>query len=177
MPAGRRTNSYDRTFRVTPLHRRFRAAVRGLAVTASLAAASALAAPAEVSIIGDWQIVEATPGPWTDAADRPALMSEGKRMLKLVISFAASQVHSKNRAFNCTRGVIYEPNSLDPDSIFSGNLPEPNPTAAALRMGFGRSGIPGVDVKCINAIYTFHFRDPNTALFNLDNVIYTLKRR
>ncbi len=162
---------------MTPLHRRLRAVVRALAVTAGLAAASALAAPADISIIGDWQIVEAQPGPWTDPADRPALMAEGKRMLKLMISFAASQVHSKNKAFNCTRSVIYEPNSLDPGSIFSGNLPEPNPTAAAMRLGFGRSGIPGVDVKCINAAYTFHFRDPNTALFNLDNVIYTLKRR
>ena len=167
----------DRTFRVRLFHRRLCAAARGLAVTACLAAASALAAPAEISILGDWEIVEAEPGPWTDPADRPALMSEGKRMRKLVISFAANQVHSKHRAFSCTRGVTYEPNSLDPDSIFQGNLPEPNPTAAALRMGFARSAIPGVDVRCLKATYTFHFRDRNTTLFNLDNVIYTLKRR
>jgi hypothetical protein len=73
--------------------------------------------------------------------------------------------------------VIYEANSLEVDALFQGNLPEPNPAAAAARMGFPRSDIPGVDVRCINQTFTFHFRDASTALININNVIYTLKRR
>ena len=51
-----------------------------------------------------------------------------------------------------------------------------------LLAGFGRKGkakgdIPGVDVRCLKALHTFHFRDSNTALINLDRVIYTFKRQ
>ena len=74
--------------------------------------------------------------------------------------------------------MIYTPNSIEVDALFQGNLPEPNPTAAAARLGFAKGkDVPGVDVRCLKALYTFHFRDPNTALINLDRVIYTLKRQ
>ena len=49
--------------------------------------------------------------------------------------------------------------------------------AAAARLGFPRGDIPSVDVRCLKAFYTFHFRDADTALINFDRVIYTLKRR
>ena len=32
-------------------------------------------------------------------------------------------------------------------------------------------------MRCLKALHTFHFRDPNTALINLDRVIYTFKRQ
>ena len=104
--------------------------------------------------------------------DQPAYAAEGKRMLKLTITFTAQQVKSKYKALNCASNVIYEANKLEPDALFQGNLPEPNPTAAVLRMGFPRGDIPSVDVRCLNAKYTFHFRDANTMMFNLNNVIY-----
>jgi hypothetical protein len=44
-------------------------------------------------------------------------------------------------------------------------------------MGFPRGEVPGVDVKCINATFTFHFRDPDTTMINLNQVVYTLKRQ
>ena len=147
-----------------------------VAVLALLGADPMRLRAADISILGKWEIAEAAPGPWTAEGDRAALNAQGKRMLKTVITFANGKVVSRYKAFNCTRSVIYEPNALDPDSIFQGNLPEPNPTAAALRLGFKRGEIQGVDVRCLKAKYTFHFRDANTAMFNLDNIIYTLKR-
>ena len=48
---------------------------------------------------------------------------------------------------------------------------------SAARLGFPKGDIPGVDVQCINAKFTFHFRDRNTALLNIDRVIYTFKRQ
>ena len=42
---------------------------------------------------------------------------------------------------------------------------------------FPRATYPSVDVRCLKTLHTFHFRDPNTALINLDRVIYTLKRQ
>ena len=60
--------------------------------------------------------------------------------------------------------------------MFQGNLPEPNPAAAALRLGFKKGENPGVDVKCRNGAYSYHFRDRNTVLTAFSNVIYTLRR-
>jgi hypothetical protein len=86
-------------------------------------------------------------------------------------------VNSKFKLFNCKRRVAYETVDLPVDTLFQGNLPEPNPGAVAVRMGFPKGDVPSVDVFCTNAKFTFHFRDPDTALINLNRVIYTLKRQ
>jgi hypothetical protein len=135
------------------------------------------AALATNSILGEWKIVEATPAPWTDPDDHRALMAQGKGLLNLEITFSPSAVNSKSKLFTCKRRVAYESVDLPVDTLFQGNLPEPNPGAVAARMGFPKGDIPSVDVFCINAKFTFHFRDPNTALINLNRVIYTLKRQ
>ena len=149
--------------------------------TVSIAALGMIAAThtaaADVSIIGKWQIVETVPAPWAPADQQAALTAQGKNLLKTEVIFAAGSVTSKFKPFNCKSKVLYEPNSIEVDALFQGNLPEPNPAAVAARLGFPRGDIPGVDVRCLKAQYTFHFRDPNTALINLDRVIYTFKRQ
>lgn len=154
----------------------------GIRRLAAVLLAAALAAPtlahaAAISILGKWEIVEAVPAPWSMPKDRALLEAEGKRRLGFVVTFSQGGIESKFKPFNCKRHVLYEPNSLEVDSLFQGNLPEPNPAAAAVRLGFPRGDIPGVDVRCLKALFTFHFRDPDTALINLDRVIYTLKRQ
>ena len=139
--------------------------------------ASTAARAAESSIIGRWEIVEAEPAPWSPPELRQELVAEGKGLMHLVVIFAPNTVTSKFKLFNCKRRVAYETVDLQVDTLFQGNLPEPNPAAVAARMGFPRGDIPSVDVQCINAKFTFHFRDPDTALINLDRVVYTFKRR
>jgi hypothetical protein len=144
----------------------------------SLAALFPSGAPAANSILGTWEIVEAAPAPWTDPNDRTALIAQSKNLLHLVITFAPNAVNSKFKLFNCKRRVAYESVDLPVDTLFQGNLPEPNPGAVAARMGFPKGrDVPSVDVFCTNAKFTFHFRDPDTALINLNRVIYTLKRQ
>jgi len=132
---------------------------------------------AGVSILGKWQVVEAVPAPWAKPEERAALAAAGQRMLNTEVTFAPGTVASKWKALNCKSKVLYDTNSIEVDALFQGNLPEPNPAAAAARLGFPKGDIPGVDVRCLKALYTFHFRDPNTALINLDRVIYTFKRQ
>jgi hypothetical protein len=153
-----------------------------LHVAAALASLVALPMPAgvsanEPSIIGRWEIVEAAPAPWSPPELRETLIAQGKGLMHLVVTFTPKSVNSKFKLFNCKRRVIYEPVDLPVDTLFQGNLPEPNPAAVAVRMGFPRGDVPSVDVKCINAKFTFHFRDADTALINLNRVIYTLRRR
>jgi hypothetical protein len=156
----------------TPGMNRFAAAFVALVVHAA-AAAGAPANP----ILGTWEIVEAAAAPWSAPEQRAALEAQARRDLHTEVIFASGSVTSKFKPFNCKRRVIYESNAIAVDALFQGNLPEPNPTAAATRLGFPKGDIPGVDVRCLKALLTFHFRDPDTALINLNRVIYTLKRR
>jgi hypothetical protein len=144
---------------------------------ATLLASGRLAPAADISIFGKWEFVEAVPAPWTAPEDAARLQAEGNRLLKTEVTFDKGKVASKFKPFDCKSKVIYTPNSIEVDALFQGNLPEPNPAAAAARLGFPRGDIPSVDVRCLKAFYTFHFRDSDTALINYDRVIYTLKRR
>jgi hypothetical protein len=144
---------------------------------AALAVWAPDAMAANESILGNWQIVEAVAAPWSRPQEQAALAAASKRLLNTVVTFAPSSVKSKFKPFDCKSKVIYTPNSIEVDALFQGNLPEPNPAAAATRLGFPKGDIPSVDVRCLKTLHTFHFRDPNTALINLDRVIYTLKRQ
>ncbi len=146
-----------------------------LALLASIASTSAYAQQRH-SLIGTWEIVEATPAPWVEEGKRTALAAEGKRLLKQTITFSPREVTSKHKPLACKRAE-YEPTDYEADAMFQGNLPEPNPTAAAIRLGFKKGEVPGVDLKCTSGAYSYHFRDRNTAMTALSNVIYTLKRQ
>ena len=154
-----------------------RNACRAALALAALVMFAPNAPAAGVSILGKWQIVEAVPAPWAKPEEQAALAAAGRRMLNTEVTFAPGAVASKWKALNCKSKVLYDTNSIEVDALFQGNLPEPNPAAAAARLGFPKGDIPGVDVRCLKALHTFHFRDPNTALINLDRVIYTFKRQ
>lgn len=141
-----------------------------------LVAVSCSAGAQDNRLLGSWEVVEAQPAPWTEESQRATLAAEGKRLLKQVITFAPREVVSRHKALACKRAE-YEPTDYEADAIFQGNLPEPNPTAAALRLGFKKGTIPGIDVTCAKGAYSYHFRDRNTVLTALNNVIYTLKRQ
>jgi hypothetical protein len=148
-----------------------------LAVSAALLQDPATALAADVSMIGTWKIVAAVPAPWSKPEEREDLAAAGRRMLNVQIDFKPAAVSSKFKLFNCKRRVAYDAVNLPVDTLFNGNLPEPNPAAEAARMGFAKGDVPSVDVRCVNARFTFHFRDQDTAMFNLNRVVYTLKRQ
>jgi hypothetical protein len=154
-----------------------RNACRAALAFAALVVFASISPAAGVSILGKWQIVEAVPAPWAKPEEQAALAAAGRRLLNTEVTFAPGAVASKWKALNCKSKVLYDNNSIEVDALFQGNLPEPNPAAAAARLGFPKGDIPSVDVRCLKALYTFHFRDPNTALINLDRVIYTFKRQ
>ena len=131
----------------------------------------------DISILGTWEFTEAIPAPWSNPENTAALQAEGMRMLGTEVTFAKGSVKSTFKPFNCKSKVIYTSNSIEVDALFQGNLPEPNPVAAAARLGFPKGDIPGVDVRCLKALHTFHFRDRDTAMININRVVYTLKRR
>jgi hypothetical protein len=127
-------------------------------------------------LLGKWEVVEAVPAPWAAEKERPALAAEANRAIKMQITFAPTEVITTHKGLAC-KAVEYEQTEYSPDALFRGSLPEPNQDSVAVSLGFRRGDVKGVDVTCDSDSFSYHFRDANTALTALDNIIYTLKRR
>ena len=128
-------------------------------------------------LLGRWQIASAAVAPWVKPDKIHEFVKEEyvRRTIKQRITFEAAAVKSRDPIFAC-KGATYEPTRLPPDGLFQGSLPSPQGEIARA-LGLPDGTVPGVDVACPNSRFSYHFRDKDTALFALDNVIYTLKRR
>jgi len=129
---------------------------------------------AENPLFGKWQITDAAAAPW--AGKQRGQSAETRKLLNLQISFAAKTMKSNYPTLNCT-DAAFEISSDPPDVLFQGMLSEPNQESVAQSLGFPRGDVPSVEVNCSSGDIPFHFRDANTVLFALNDVIYTLTRR
>ena len=145
-----------------------------LALPALVAAVWLDAIAAENALFGKWQITDAAIAPW--AANQKGQSAETRKLLNLQITFAAKTMKSNYATLNCS-DAAFEVRSDPPDVLFQGALLEPNQASVAESMGFPRGDVAGVEVNCASGDFPFHFRDADTALFALNDVIYTLKRR
>jgi hypothetical protein len=130
---------------------------------------------ADNPLLGSWEIVEASAAPWAAAKDRAALDARGRKLLHLQLTFKPKEVSAKHDTLGCKKAT-YEIGAFPPDALFQANLPEPKEKFAKA-LGFGTADIPSVDLKCSTGLLSYHFRDRDTALISLDDVIYTFKRR
>jgi hypothetical protein len=128
-------------------------------------------------LLGRWRIETAAVAPWVAPEKIHELVKEEnvRRTVKQPITFEAAAVKSRDPIFAC-KGATYEPTRIPPEGLFQGNLPSPQGQIARA-LGLPDGNTPGVDVACPNSRFSYHFRDKDTALFALDHVIYTLKRR
>jgi hypothetical protein len=145
-----------------------------LALLGLLGAAWLDAIAAENALFGKWQITEAAAAPW--APKQKGQTAETRKLLNMPIIFAAKTMKSNYPTLNCS-DASFEVRSDPPDVLFQGSLLEPNQESVALSLGFPRGDVPGVEVNCSSGDFPFHFRDADTVLFALNNVVYTLKRR
>jgi hypothetical protein len=145
-----------------------------LALLGSVGAAWLDAIAAENALFGKWQITDAAVAPW--AAKQKAQSAETRKLLNMQITFAAKTMKSNYPTLNCS-DASFEVQSDPPDVLFQGALSEPNQASVAQSMGFPRGDVPSVEVNCASGDIPFHFRDADTVLFALNDMIYTLKRR
>ncbi len=127
------------------------------------------------SLLGRWDIVQAVLAPWVGDAGA-VRESDVRKLLKQRVVFSEKSVSSHVPTLNCS-DASYAPTRLPPAGLFQGGLPEPNQAAFAKAIGFSDGNVPGVDLACSTGLFSFHFRNRDTALLALDNVIYTLQRR
>jgi len=153
----------------------------GTALLAAVIALTGLAARADEAtpILGKWVISDYRLAPWSRPEDAAQLNAEAKKLLKLQVSYGAKVIAAKNVTIAC-KDAHYEKSDFPYTDLFQGALGELSAEARAKvvrDLGFPREPVAGIELGCSTGEFSYHFRDPNTLLFALSDVIYILTRR
>jgi len=125
---------------------------------------------------GSWRVTNAQDAPWVEP--KSDLKPHYEAALRnAVITFGAKRVDGPSW-FACPK-PHYAITELEPESLFEGGLDDPDrgmtmPKETAAKLGFTGGKFPTLETGC--AELSFHLAAPDTILFGLNNVIYTLKR-
>lgn len=145
-------------------------------LTATLLLACAATAHAQEAFTGAWQVVKAERAPWVAPNSKPQPAAEAT-FAHAKFEFRAD--HAAGPAWTACRKPKYDLTPQPFDSLFEGGLYDPehglkNAAAAARRLGFINEPVPSMNNGCSEL--QFHLLDADTALFALNNMIYTMKR-
>ncbi len=129
---------------------------------------------AEEPILGTWAVTDAKVAPWYDGGG--AKPNIDPKLLHATLVFAKDSVKGPS-AVACNK-VRYTVNMIGPEDLFEGGLKNPAKDAAAL--GFKGGKITSINEGCLRSDadleMDFPMIDKDTALFGLNNVVYTMKR-
>lgn len=143
-----------------------------------ICAASAFSA--DSIYIGTWKIESAVAAPWwTDR--QPPDPAEMKALVGKTITITEKSVAGP-RQFAC-RNPHYELKDYTADMLYQGSFGEMrerdksvDPAKVAAAAGFRGSSWKTLETGCGKEI-DYHFLDPNTASFGLNNYLYKLKKQ
>ena len=141
-----------------------------------IAASAAHPSKAQGVFAGRWTVVGEQPAPWLKGDKTLKALPEAA-LAKATIVFRADAVEAPS-PLGC-RGTHHKIENVPPEGLFEGGLDDPDrgmtdAKGAAAALGFKSDSIPTLESGC--AEMNYHMVDPDTLLFALDNVIYTLKR-
>lgn len=151
---------------------------RPVAVCAALLFASGALA-AEAFYLGTWKIASAVPAPWA-----VALYSEDQAVAKSLVgkTITISPTGITGPQPMGCRGPRYKVLIDTAEMLFEGSFGEMrdrdksvDPAKLAAKLGFQGSSWKTLRTGCANEV-DFHFLNPATAAFGLDNFVYTLKK-
>jgi hypothetical protein len=151
--------------------------MRMVLLFALFAGTCALPAAAQEVFAGSWDVVKAEDAPWL-AANRELKPHPEPALHRARVSFHAGRVVAPGW-IGCN-AAKYEMMSLGFNELFEGGLSDPDhglndPKALALKLGFKNEPVTSMLTGCTELL--FHLIDHDTAMFGLNNMIYTLKRR
>jgi hypothetical protein len=151
------------------------------AVLLFIFAGISIAVGADPFYVGTWKIVSAAPAPWA-STERKADIAESRTLSGKIVKIEATRILGP-RQIACAK-PNYQVKSYGVDMLFQGQFEEMKErdksvdmTKAAASAGF-RNGTEWktLETGCETEV-DFHFIDPATAAFGLNNVIYTLKKQ
>lgn len=145
---------------------------------ALLIAAGAFAA--DPFYLGTWKIASAVEAPWADSQHKHDA-AEMKSLVGKTIVVKSNEITGP-RQLAC-KGPRYQVKDYPADMLFQGEFGEMqrrdksvNPAKLAASLGFKGKSWKTLETGCANEL-DFHFIDPATTTFGLNNYVYTLKKQ
>jgi hypothetical protein len=130
--------------------------------------------------LGTWKITSAVVAPWSNATLTPDAAEVKSLVGKMVI--VKTDGITGPRQVAC-KGPNYKVKNYPADMLFQGAFDEMrsrdksvDPSKVAAKLGFRGSSWKTLETGCGNEL-DFHFVDPTTAEFGLNNSVYTLKKQ
>jgi|SRR5580700_918208 hypothetical protein len=128
-------------------------------------------ARAQEAFSGSWTVAKADTAPWASSAPKPD--AELRAILGKTVTFLKTHIDGPP-PLRCAK-LKYEIRDYTPDMLFQGAL-DKDPEQQAKALGFKASPIKTLETGCGNEL-DFHLVDADTALFGLNDRIYTLARK
>jgi hypothetical protein len=136
---------------------------------------------AEPLYLGTWKIVSATVAPWQDGRPYESDLAEMKSLVDKTVVIQTAAIIGP-RPVAC-KGPKYKVKDYPADMLFQGAFGEmhlrdksADPAKIAAKLGFRGSSWKTLETGCGNEL-DYHFLDPATAAFGLNNYVYTLKKQ
>ena len=135
----------------------------------------ALPAAAQDAFAGKWLVTNAVVAPWAqpNVSYKPAA---DPKFAHATFVFAKDKLTAP-APFNCK--AHYKVMTVEYDYLFQGGLTDPEKQAKAL--GFANPKILNLEFACERADadieMDFHMADPDTVIFGLNDIVYTMKRQ
>jgi hypothetical protein len=138
------------------------------------------ASAADPFYVGTWKIVSAAVAPW-QTAPYPDDLAEMKSLVGKTVAIQLKAIVGPH-AVAC-KGPNYRVKDYPADMLFQGAFDEmhrrdksADPAKIAAKLGFRGSSWKTLETGCGNEL-DYHFLDPLTADFGLNNYVYTMKKQ
>jgi hypothetical protein len=143
-----------------------------------LLAASAFAA--DSFYLGVWKIDSAVIAPWWTDAGKPDA-AESKSLIGKTVTITPAAIQAPG--ILACKGPKFKVVEVPAEGLFQGAFDEMHrrdskvdPAKLAATLGFKGPTSKALQTGCANEL-DFHFIDPNTAQFGLNDFVYTLKKQ
>jgi hypothetical protein len=154
--------------------------MKTLLIIALLASVLTLSA-ADPFYFGTWKIASAAVAPWWDDAAHQPDPAEMKSLVNKTLVIQPKAITGP-RPLAC-KGPNYQVKDYPADMLFQGAFGEmhrrdksADAAKIATKLGFRGSSWKTVETGCANEL-DFHFLDPATADFGLNNYVFTMKKQ
>jgi hypothetical protein len=136
---------------------------------------------AEPFYVGTWKITAAAVAPWRDGPPYESDLVEMKTLVNKMVTIQPGAIAGP-RPLAC-KGPRYRVKDYSADMLFQGEFGEmyrrdhsADPAKIATKLGFRGASWKTLETGCGNEL-DYHFLDPATAAFGLNNYVYTLKKQ
>ena len=136
---------------------------------------------ADLFYLGTWKIISAAPAPWQTGAPYADDTAEMKSLVGKTVVIQRSAIVGPG-IIGC-KGPRYRVKDYPADMLFQGQFGEmhrrdatADPAKIAAKLGFKGTTWKTLETGCANEL-DFHFLDPATTSFGLNNYIYILKKQ